>query len=152
MLCNRNLCCPIRGLQIFKGALLGGSRGSHAPLLFYPPGEFIHKKKICTCFFIFPEIPRLVHPCYLGRMGTPANLISLIIGNSKIVKYTKLFSTSVGFYSRIRTRNFVYLAWVIWKKNYISRIEFDWYEFNHYFKLVESLDWIWILPNSIEMK
>ena len=21
--------------------------------------------------FIFPEIPRLVHPCYLGRMGAP---------------------------------------------------------------------------------
>ena len=24
--------------------------------------------------FIFPEIPRLVHPCYLGRMGAPGNL------------------------------------------------------------------------------
>ena len=23
--------------------------------------------------FIFPEIPRLVHPCYLGRMGAPEN-------------------------------------------------------------------------------
>ena len=22
--------------------------------------------------FIFPEIPRLMHPCYLGRMGAPA--------------------------------------------------------------------------------
>ena len=21
--------------------------------------------------FIFPEIPRLMHPCYLGRMGAP---------------------------------------------------------------------------------
>ena len=21
--------------------------------------------------FIFPKIPRLVHPCYLGRMGAP---------------------------------------------------------------------------------
>ena len=32
------------------------------------PGEFIHKKKNCT---FFPEIPRLVHPCYLGQMGAP---------------------------------------------------------------------------------
>ena len=23
--------------------------------------------------FIFPEIPRLVHPCYLGRMSAPDN-------------------------------------------------------------------------------
>ena len=25
--------------------------------------------------FIFPEIPRLVHPCYLGRMGAPVHTI-----------------------------------------------------------------------------
>ena len=34
------------------------------------PGEFIHKLYM---LFIFPEIPRLVHPCYLGRMGAPEN-------------------------------------------------------------------------------
>ena len=47
------------------------SRG--APLLFCPPGEFIHKEKIFYMLFIFPEIPLLVHPCYLGRMGAPEN-------------------------------------------------------------------------------
>ena len=33
-----------------------------------PGNSYIRKK--CT---FFPEIPRLVHPCYLGRMGAPDN-------------------------------------------------------------------------------
>ena len=37
------------------------------------PGEFIHKNKKLYMLFISPEIPRLVHPCYLGQMGAPAN-------------------------------------------------------------------------------
>ena len=57
---------------IGKGALLGGSGGSRAPLLFYLPRGIHTLEKNCTCFFIFPEIPRLVHPCYLGwiSLGT----------------------------------------------------------------------------------
>ena len=55
--------CPSRGF-----------RGSHVHPCFYAlPGVFIIlKKKNCACFFIFPEIPRLIHPCYLGLMGAPA--------------------------------------------------------------------------------
>ena len=66
-------------MNIAKGALLGGSRGVRAPLLFCPPrGIHTEEQKNCTCFFfIFPEIPRLVHPCYLGRMGAPAYMIGI---------------------------------------------------------------------------
>ena len=52
-----------------------GFRGVTCTPAFLPsPGNSYipSKKKICTCFFIFPEIPRLVHPCYLGwiSLGT----------------------------------------------------------------------------------
>ena len=53
-----------------KGALLGGSRGACAPLLFCSPrGIHTYKKNVHANYF--PEIPHLVHPCYLGRMGAP---------------------------------------------------------------------------------
>ena len=55
---------------INKGAHLGGSRGARAPLLFCPP-QGIHTLEEKNLYI--PEIPRLVHPCYLGRMGAPAH-------------------------------------------------------------------------------
>ena len=39
--------------------------------------------------FIFPEIPRLVHPCYLGRMGAPEDSdriwLSFVIKDSDLI-------------------------------------------------------------------
>ena len=34
--------------------------------------------------FIFPEIPRLMHPCYLGRMGAPANECDNILTSKEL--------------------------------------------------------------------
>ena len=65
------------------------------------PGEFIHKKKKLYMLFIFPEIPRLVHPCYLGQMGAPANYLLPIMsfaagssGCSSVISETPLMLAS----------------------------------------------------------
>ena len=78
VLLNRNIeqqrgCTYRNGTLMIKGALLGGSRGACAPLLFCSPrGIHTYKKKNVHAYY-FPEIPRLVHPCYLGRLGAPAD-------------------------------------------------------------------------------
>ena len=60
------------------------------------PGEFIHKKKKCT---FFPEIPRLVHPCYLGRMGAPGYSIDCA---NDLFSYSMNNDEEISFYvSRI---------------------------------------------------
>ena len=51
---------------------LGG--GMCTPAFLPSPGNSYIRRKNCTCFF-FPKIPRLMHPCYLGRMGAPENKV-----------------------------------------------------------------------------
>ena len=66
--------------RINKGVLLGGSGGGKCTPAFLPStgNSYIRRKKLYM-LFIFPEIPRLMHPCYLGLMGAPENqVISLI--------------------------------------------------------------------------
>ena len=80
---------------IFKGALLGGSRGACAPLLFCSP-RGIHTYKKMYMLFIFPEIPRFVHPCYLGQMGAPDHFLGKDVC---ILKYqrNKIYFPTLAF-------------------------------------------------------
>ena len=58
---------------MIKGAVLGGSRGAHAPLLFCPPRGFF-KYIMVLIVLIFPEIllPAVVHLRYLDQFGALA--------------------------------------------------------------------------------
>ena len=55
---------------IVKGAVLGGSGGASATLLFCPPRGFF-KYIMVLIVLIFPEIllPAVVHLCYLDQFG-----------------------------------------------------------------------------------
>ena len=53
----------------------GFQGGTCTPAFLPSPGNsYIRKKNCMYMIFIFPKIPRLMHPCYLGRMGAPVNV------------------------------------------------------------------------------
>ena len=61
------------GVRYVQGRPSRGFQGACAALLFCSPqGIHTYKKKNVHAYY-FPEIPRLVHPCYLGRLGAPAD-------------------------------------------------------------------------------
>ena len=65
-----NFCFKTKTYGYIQGRPSRGFRGGTCTPAFLPsPGNSYIRKKKLYMLFIFPEIPRLMHPCYLGRMG-----------------------------------------------------------------------------------